>query len=102
MPQYDGSRALLLAPIFLIAIVFNGYLDPWQERVFGDTYPPIIAADTPRYEFFGTNFLEAFSPRFEAPYSYQLGHAKYLLATRDVDPRVIQWLVIFAPFLISC
>ncbi|HYE22819.1 MAG TPA: hypothetical protein VD998_04500, partial [Verrucomicrobiae bacterium] len=86
--------------ILIILIAFNGYLIPWQKRVYGDTTPEMIQKTETGFEFFNVHFDVTLYPNYNAPFRYFLDHLKYNISDR-FEEDTLSWLVVFFPFLIS-
>jgi hypothetical protein len=87
-------------PLLIIAVVFNGYLNPNQFRVFGDMYPHQLTNSSQNFEFFRTDFQEEITPGYFAPFRYQLDFIASKFSSQ-LNVIQIQWITIFLPFLLS-
>jgi hypothetical protein len=92
---------ILFLPVVIILITFNGFLNPYQIRVFGDTYPETISHTSSSYEFFKTDFDESITPNYYAPFRYEIDLLRFNLS-KTLSSEIVQWISIFLPFLISC
>lgn len=88
-----------IALVFII-ICFNGYLNPNNTRVFGDTYPNNSFKSNNK-EFFYYDFNQQLKPTYNAPYRFELDSIKVDLS-KKYSAQTAQWLVTFLPFLVSC
>jgi len=93
----------IIAGIFVILIGFNGYVNPFNLRSFGDISPNYVVLDESiPFQYFGVNYQSRLIPNFHAPYSYQLENLRYNFESNtNLSIYTIDWLVYFLPFLIS-
>ena len=84
-------------PLVIILIGFHGYLNPYQTRVFGDTYPQQIQSDQPNFEFYKVDFNDALTPNYYAPYRYRIDKIGFMLS-KNLSKNLIQWLINFFLF----
>ncbi len=88
---------------FILTIIgFNGYLNPFILRSFGDLTPRTSIIDPQNYQYFGTYFYEQNKPNFNSSYGYQYQHLRYIFENSfDFSLQFIDWIWYLLPFLVT-
>jgi hypothetical protein len=99
--KYNSFFLFFFFIILTTLIGFNGYLNPFTIRSFGDISPNLLLSDDV-FQFFNINFFESFSPNFNAPYRYRIEQLSfYLQSIWGLSKYNIDWIFLFFPYLIS-
>ena len=88
--------------LILTLISLNGYINPFQIRIFGDVYPVKFADYSQPYQYFGPiEFQSSRATFYNVPFRYFLDEARYYILGTGVDSNLSQWLLIFLPLLLT-
>ena len=99
--QFNRPSGLIMMVILVVIIGFNGYLNPFQTRTFGDLHPvQILQSESGHYEFYLKQFWEGFVPTNNSPYRAGIDKVVYEVSNWTTSSEQ-QWVSIFLPLLVS-